>query len=266
MSKKRQTAIFDRLTDDGSAIATLTHNYPAGHFIPLHFHDRDQLVYASRGVMTVQTGDSAWIVPTHRSVWIPKGIPHSIAMSGAVAMRTLYLLPRLVKALPRDCCVINVPPLLKELILHACAVGTLRKSERSQRHLVDMIVDQLQVIQMVPLQLPNLTDPRALRVAETLLAEPGNRQPLTRICKASGASLRTIERLFLDETNMTFGKWRQQLRMMHAMRLLGEGAKVTHAALEAGYSTPSAFIAAFRKTFGTTPTLYFETPSRTPST
>ena len=46
---------------------------------------------------------------------------------------------------------------------------------------------------------------------------------------------------------MTFGKWRQQLRLMQAMRLLAEGAKVTHAALEAGYSTPSAFISMFRK-------------------
>ena len=34
-------------------------------------------------------------------------------------------------------------------------------------------------------------------------------------------------------------------------------AEVTHAALEAGYSTPSAFISMFRKSLGTTPTSYF---------
>jgi AraC-like DNA-binding protein len=56
---------------------------------------------------------------------------------------------------------------------------------------------------------------------------------------------------------MTVGKWRQQLRLMQAMRLLAEGAKITHAALEAGYSTPSAFIFMFRKTLGTTPGAYF---------
>jgi AraC-like DNA-binding protein len=39
--------------------------------------------------------------------------------------------------------------------------------------------------------------------------------------------------------------------------LLAEGAKVTHAALEAGYSTPSAFIAMFGKALGTTPAAYF---------
>jgi AraC-like DNA-binding protein len=49
---------------------------------------------------------------------------------------------------------------------------------------------------------------------------------------------------------------------MQAMRFLAEGAKVTHAALESGYSTPSAFISMFRKTLGTTPTLYFKTDTK----
>src|SRR5271165_4123624 len=127
MSQKRQNGIFDRSRDRKSAITTLTHDYPAGRVIPLHFHDRDQLVYASRGVMTVRTGDGTWVVPTHRAVWIPAAIPHTITMSGTVAMRTLYLKARLAKTLPRDCCVVNVSPLLEELILHACKFAGLKK-------------------------------------------------------------------------------------------------------------------------------------------
>jgi AraC-like DNA-binding protein len=45
---------------------------------------------------------------------------------------------------------------------------------------------------------------------------------------------------------------------MQAMRLLVEGAKVTHGALESGYSALSAFISMFRKTLGTTPASYFK--------
>jgi AraC-like DNA-binding protein len=156
-----------------------------------------------------------------------------------------------------------VSPLLKELILHACSLAALKKSIQWQRHLIDAIVDQLKAIQMVPLQLPNLSDPRALRVAEILIADPSNSRSLAQICKVAGAGKRTVERLFQEEVGMTFGKWRQQLRLMQAMRLLAEGAKVTHAALEAGYSTPSAFISMFRRALGTTPTLYFRTGAKT---
>lgn len=258
MSQTRQTAIADRARDWKSQITTLAHDYVAGCVVPLHFHDRDQLVYASRGVMTVRTDAGTWVVPPHRAVWIPSEVPHSITMSGMVAMRTLYLKPRLAKALPRGCCVINVSPLLKELILHACRFPALKKRIRPQQHLIDIVIDQLQAVQMLPLQLPHLSDPRAVRVTEVLMANPGNSRTLAQICRTVGASKRTVERLFQEQAGMTVGKWRQQLRLMQAMRLLAEGAKVTHAALEAGYSTPSAFISMFRKALGTTPTLYFK--------
>src|SRR5580693_5692771 len=152
MLPKRQQAFFDRLGKKQSQIATLTHDYPAGHVIPLHFHDWDQIVYASRGVMTVRTSAGTWVVPTHRAVWIPAAVPHTIAMSGTVAMRTLYFRPRLPKTLPRGCCVVNVSPLLKELVLRTCTLGTLDKAVPWQSHLVHVIVNQLEAIPVVPLQ------------------------------------------------------------------------------------------------------------------
>jgi AraC-like DNA-binding protein/mannose-6-phosphate isomerase-like protein (cupin superfamily) len=257
MSQMRQPGIFDRSGDRKSAITTLARDYPAGHVIPLHFHDRDQLVYASRGVMTVRTQDGTWVVPPHRAVWIPAGVPHNVTMSGSVAMRTLYLKPRLASGLPRDCCVINVPPLLKELVLYACRLPRLRNRVQWQGHLIAIILHQLEAVQTVPLQLPHLSDPRLVRIAEIFIKNPCDSRTLAQLCWVSGASKRSIERLFQQEIGMTFGKWRQQLRLMQGMRLLAEGEKVTHAALESGYSTPSAFISMFRKVLGTTPSSYF---------
>lgn len=262
MSQIRQTAIFDALPDTRSQITTLAHDYPSGRVIPLHFHDRDQLVYASRGVMTVRTSDGTWVVPTHRAVWIPATVPHTITMSGTVAMRTLYFKRRSAKTLPRVCRVVHVSALLRELMLHACALGSLNRTIRWHRSLIEVIVQQLETIQVVPLRLPNPSDPRALRIARILLDEPSDRRTLRGLCRAAGTSTRTVERLFQENIGMTFGKWRQQLRLMEAMRLLADGAKVTHAALESGYSTPSAFISMFRKTLGTTPTSYFKTDVR----
>ncbi len=207
--------------------------------------------------MTVRTGDGTWVVPPHRAVWIPAKISHTIAMSGLVAMRTLYLKPGLARRLPRNCCVVNVSTLLRELVLYACTTGVLKNTVKWQKQFTAVILHQLEAAETVPLRLPHLSDPRLVRIADIFANNPRDGRTLSQLCRVSGASKRSIERLFQREIGMPFGKWRQQLRLMEGMRLLADGAKVTHAALESGYSTPSAFISVFRKVLGTTPTEYF---------
>jgi AraC-like DNA-binding protein len=156
---------------------------------------------------------------------------------------------------------VNVSTLLQELILHACTYPKLSRRSKIQAHLIDFIADQLETVQAIPLQLPNPCDARAVRVAEILQRDPADSKSLEAACRQAGASKRTIERIFREETRLSLGKWRQQLRLMRSLQLLAAGEKITHAALEAGYSTPSAFIAMFRKTLGTTPRRYFENRS-----
>lgn len=237
-------------------MTALTHEFPSDHEIPPHVHPEHQLIYASRGVMTVWTRDGTWVVPPQRAVWIPAMTPHGIKMHGAVSMRTLYFKARLLR-LSRSCCVVSVSPLLRELILHACTFKALRRRAKAQAHLIDMIVDQLKVVEISPLQLIHPTDPRAARIAALLSEDLADTRSLEAICADAGASKRTIERLFQAETNMSLGQWRQQLRLVRSLHLLAAGQKITRVALEAGYSTPSAFIAMFRKALGTTPRRYF---------
>ena len=206
--------------------------------------------------MTLSTRQGVWVVPPMRAVWIPADTPHSVAMSGSVSMRTLYFLPQLCRRLTGKCFVMNVSPLLRELILHACKFKRLNKRALAERRIIEMILDQLKAVESIPLRLPHPTDLRAMRVVKALLAEPGDQRDLERLCRDCGASKRTIQRVFLEETKMNFGKWRQQLRLLHGLQLLAAGEKVTAAALEAGYSSPSAFISMFRKQLGTTPMRY----------
>jgi AraC-like DNA-binding protein len=231
---------------------------PHGHVIPEHSHPEDQLLFASKGVMTLRTKQGVWVVPPMRAMWIPGDTPHSVSMSGQVSMRTLYLLPKLCRTLPARCFVMNVSALLKELILHACKFSKLSKKTATERRIVELLVDQLKGVESVPLQLPHPVDSRAKRVMEALFANPGDQRTLEKLCKDCGASKRTVQRLFLEETKMTFAKWRQQLRLLHGMQLLASGEKVTAAALEAGYSSTSAFISMFRKQLGTTPRRYLK--------
>jgi AraC-like DNA-binding protein len=209
--------------------------------------------------MTLSTKLAVWVVPPLRAVWIPADTPHSVAMASPVSMRTLYFLEGLCGALPRRCFVMNVTPLLKELILHACKFKNLRKRVSTERRIIEVLVDQLKEVESIPLQLPHPSDPRAVRIVKNLSANPADQRALEKLCKDCGASKRTMQRLFLAETKMTFARWRQQLRLLHALQLLAAGEKVTAAALESGYDSTSAFISMFRKQLGTTPTRYFAT-------
>src|SRR3954447_11934133 len=255
MSRTRQPVhVCPKLPSPVTALAyDLTH----GHAIPEHVHPEDQLVYASRGVMRVRTATGIWVVPPQRAVWIPARIPHSIVKSGAVSMRTIYLRARLVKQLPRVCCVVNVSPLLQQLIVHLCSYQQLSRKSRIQAHLIDVLVDQLEALKSIPLQLPMPFDIRAARVASALQQGLECSISISALCKLAGASRRTIERLFQTETKLSLGRWRQQLRLQHTLELLASGQKIESVAMEAGYSTASAFIAMFKKALGTTPRRYF---------
>jgi AraC-like DNA-binding protein len=127
-----------------------------------------------------------------------------------------------------------------------------------QARLIDFLLDQLNVLAAIPVQLPMPADLRARKAAAWMRDHPDDAGTLKRMAKHASASIRTLERLFQKETGMTIGKWRQQLRLLHALRLLAADMTVTEVALEVGYESPSAFIAAFRRFFGATPSRYFE--------
>jgi AraC-like DNA-binding protein len=239
-------------------VRTLAVGYASGTVLDGHSHDWAQLVYASQGVMSVETEEGTWVVPSDRAVWIPAAIRHSITMSGRVAMRTLYLAPRLVRSLPRRCCVVTVPPLLRQLVQHVIALGMLRRNVPEHRRLAVFLLDQLRVLPAVPLELPMPRDARALRIADRLRQSPGNEAAVDAIARQAGASRRTVERIFQKETGMSLGRWRQQARLQHAMRLLARGESVTSTAFEVGYESVSAFIAAFSSALGTTPGRYYK--------
>ena len=259
MPEKCHSILRDARARVTAQIATFAYDFQNGHVIPDHFHPEHQLVYASTGVMTVHTKQGVWVVPPMRAVWIPAKTPHRIAMSGLVSMRTLYFLPKLRHALPDNCFVVNVSPLLRELILHACKFKRLSRARTVESRLIDVILDQLEAVPSIPLQLPHPSDTRANRVVQALWADPADTRTLERLCKDCGASKRTVERIFLRETQMTFAKWRQQLRLLRSMEVLASGEKVTSAALEAGYTSASAYIAMFRRELGMTPRRYLDT-------
>jgi AraC-like DNA-binding protein len=94
-------------------------------------------------------------------------------------------------------------------------------------------------------------------VADYVASTPATRAGHATLARRFGLSLRSLERGFAKETGLSLGRWSRQARFQFALRRVGSGAAVKAAAADAGYATPSAFVAAFRTAFGTTPGRYF---------
>ena len=237
------------------AIAT---DYPNGHLIPFHKHNRSQLLYASSGVMTVTTEKGIWVVPPLRAVWVPALTGHQIVCSGNLSMRSLFIKPEAASKLPEECCVVSVPPVLRELILHAVTIPRLYEPNSPEERIMNVILDLVQTLKIAPLDLPIPTDIRLKKISDSLTVDPGDNRTLEDWGKTVGATSRTLARLFRCETGMGFRQWRQQMRILESLRRLGREDQVTTVALDLGYDSPSAFIAMFRKALGKTPGQYFK--------
>lgn len=172
-------------------------------------------------------------------------------------MRTAYIHPTSMADPPSNCAVVHVSPLLRELLVRVAALPHPYPLGGSEERVVRLILDEIHAAPVAPLHLATPRDERLRRVAEALLSDPSDTRPLAAWAKMVGATARTLARAFVRETGTTFGAWRQQVRLLRALELLGDGEAVTSVALDLGYESPSAFIAMFRRALGTTPSRYF---------
>lgn len=222
--------------------------------IDWHDHAEQQLAYPSTGLLIVSTAAGSWVVPPERAVWLPAAIAHAHQAYGATQLRTV--------AFPVDVnplgltqpTVLSVSRLLRELIIAITEDPAGHPDE--QQDMKRVMLRQLKPAPALQFHLPQPADGRLRAVTALLAEDPGRDRSLADLGRAVGAGERTLSRLFRAETGMTFPQWRAQLRLHHSLTLLASGLPVTTTAISCGYSTPSAFTAAFRATFGTTPAAY----------
>lgn len=226
--------------------------------IDAHWHDENQITYASSGVLAVHTDTSRWIAPAHRALWIPAGAVHAHRAYGVTRLH-LFGLPKTDNPLGLvEPTALTVSPLLRELLIAYTDLGDGRASPEGQR-MRSVLLDQLAIAQQRPVRVPQARDPRLVALCELLEADPADARGLDALGREVGASGRTLTRLFRQDTGMTFPQWRTQLRLYHALRLLTEGQSVTAVAARCGFATPSAFIDVFRRSLGHTPGSYHRT-------
>lgn len=230
---------------------------PAGSLARPHTHAWVQLSYAISGVLEIRTATASFVAPPQRAIWIPAGIEHEVRTSARTEMRSLYLDSAATAWAPADCHVLAVSPLVRELILAVGALPVEYDEAGPAGRLVATLFDQLAALPQVAFNLPLPRDARLLKVCSALQAAPDDTRSLAAWGEVAGLGERSLARLFRAETGLSFGDWRLRLRLLLALGALERGERVTRVALDCGYASTSAFIAAFRRAFGSTPLAMF---------
>ncbi|MGV9673692.1 AraC family transcriptional regulator [Nocardia sp. NPDC003482] len=229
---------------------THTRTVPGPGRIDRHRHDDHQVIFPSTGATEVRTAAGSWIAPGDRAIWIPAGCWHEHEFHGPTRFHTVGFTAPLIPG--RDTpLVLTATPLVRELIIACTTADALPTPELDRLRAV--LLDRLRRCPEQPLRLPAPRDPRLRDACALVDADLTTPWTLADLGRAIGASERTLTRLFRTELGMTYPRWRTQLRLHHATRLLAEGHPVTTTAHACGWSSPSAFIDVYRRFFGHTP-------------
>jgi AraC-like DNA-binding protein/quercetin dioxygenase-like cupin family protein len=220
--------------------------------VPWHSHRRSQLIHVSTGALTVMTRGARFVIPPQRAVWIGPGVEHRITSQAPFWLTTCYIELGLVDV-PEKVQAVAVDSLTDELLIAASGFGGDYPEDGPEARLVAVLLDRLPVLKPTDIYLPEPGDARLRRIADRLAAAPDCNETLAALSADAALTERTAARLFVKETGLTFGRWRQHLKLQAALEHLSTGASVTEAAFAVGYSDVSSFIAAFKQLFGKTP-------------
>jgi AraC-like DNA-binding protein len=252
------SAAFDPDLSDRPAVALRVDFSDYEAEVPQHQHRQGQLVLALHGAVTCTAANGLWIVPPGCGIWIPGGVPHSNQVTSNARLSYLLVQPD-AAVLPQECCTLAVSPMLREMILHLADGPDSFASDDHVGRFVRVLLDELALMPKKGLELPVSSHPKIAVIATALTAKPSDRRTLGEWADHVAMSERSLKRLMVQETGLTFGQWRRQLHLVIALRELASGATVQTVSSDLGYESATAFIVMFKKALGTTPTRYVAT-------
>jgi AraC-like DNA-binding protein len=221
-----------------------------------HCHRKGELLLALRGVLTCEVEGGFWIVPPQSAIWVPGGVQHKFTAAGTLECYVVFIDPSAALTLPPRCCALSTTPLLRELTVRSASLPMLYAEGGMESHLVTLLLDEIAAAPIGNLHLPMPADARLRKIVELILDHPADRGTIQTWARRVGLSERTLARLLTQETGMSFGRWRQQLHLMLAVRWLGSGSSVQQVADRLGYESASSFVSMFRKNLGAPPGRY----------
>ncbi|GGL10278.1 hypothetical protein GCM10011588_25880 [Nocardia jinanensis] len=188
-----------------------------------HSHPEHKLLWSATATVLATTSSRDWLIPPGYGLWIPGGVEHggAVLRPGEGAAITFAAgQGSLAWTEPTG---VRVGPLLGELITYLHQVEPQEPGRPHAEALMFMLLTP-QPAHDIQVSMP--TDPRARAVAERLVADPADQRELGAWADYVHAGVRTLSRLFVNETGLSFARWRTHVRIRAAIGMLADGVAV----------------------------------------
>ncbi|WP_186755638.1 AraC family transcriptional regulator [Echinicola salinicaeni] len=221
-----------------------------------HAHPRAQIISCDTGIMKVVTKKNIWVVNSLQSVWIASNEEHQVYFPNNVKVITAFIDESKLKGLPVNSFAFETSAFLKSILEKIISFSNPIMFTQRQNRIIEVLIDELSTLQSSTTFLPTSQDNRIKLVLDTLMNNWSSKHTIDYYASLASVSTRTLSRLFHKELGMSFGDWKMRLKLMEAIKLLGEEKSVKEIAYNLGYENVSSFIVAFKKHFGKTPANY----------
>jgi len=231
----------------------------AGVELAAHRHDLGQISVVLRGTLAVTSDEGWWVVPPGMAIWIPPQLAHGARYSESSSLIHLHLSRALTSSLPGNCVSVVATDFLRALAFEAKRLNSEAPQSDAINLVARLVVMQLALPRPGPrLYLPHGHDRRLQQATAILRSAPGDNFTLDELAYQVHTSGRTLARLFVSETGMSFTRWRDYLKIINAIDRLARQRSITQTALELGYKSTSSFTTLFTRLVGLPPKRYMQ--------
>jgi AraC-like DNA-binding protein len=211
-----------------------------------------RLLFALDGSAVVDTADGCWKIAAGQALWIAERTAASVStVSGGATIAAIAI----DAAAGRRSGPVALTTLMRALLDRLVADAKVRRGACAPPAMLAVLADELGRVPDAA-AIVAASDERLKRLAQRLLEPDGSKLTLAEAGREIGMSSRSLSRLVRRETGASFGRWRQMLHVSAAVPRLVAGEPVASVAFAAGYESPSAFIAMFRRVMAATPAAY----------
>lgn len=222
--------------------------------------DHHYLLCASAGTLRMEAQGQSWLLPPARAALIEAGQEIRVTVPRQVTTASVLFDTGFAPTPPAPLTVFDLDPLARALLAEC---RTWDERDEPLTAYAETLFAALAAVtwrlarRPSPVVVPAGRSPELRRALDLTARRLGDAVRFEDVAGEVGLAPRSLARRFEDETGMT---WRAVLRRMRVLRAIEElaagDAPVTEIAFLVGYTSLSAFNAAFRELTGRTPTKY----------